>query len=71
MEGARTRAQGAMKELLVKWHEASEVWSDSTSKAFEKRYIEQLEQAVRAALPAMEKMSETLVRVQRECGDPH
>lgn len=70
MEGARTRAQGAMKELKVKWAEASEQWNDATAKAFERRYIEQLEQALRAALPAMEKMAETLARVRSECGDP-
>ena len=50
MDGARTRAQGALKELKVKWTEASASWNDVTAKAFERRYIEQLEQAVRAAL---------------------
>ena len=70
MDGARTRAQGALKELKVKWTEASASWNDVTAKAFERRYIEQLEQAVRAALPAMEKMAEVLARVRSECGDP-
>ncbi len=70
MDGARTRAQGALKELKVKWAEASEAWNDATAKAFERRYIEQLEQAVRAALPTLEKMAETLSRLRNECGDP-
>ena len=70
MDGARTRAQGALKELKVKWADASASWNDATARAFERRYIEQLEQAVRAALPAMEKMAEVLARVRSECGDP-
>lgn len=70
LEGARMRAQGALKELKIKWAEAEASWNDGTAQAFEKRYVEQLEQAVRSALPAMEAMAAVLERVRRECGDP-
>jgi len=70
IEGARMRLQGSMKDLRVKWAETESVWRDATAAAFAKRYVEQLEDAVRSALPAMEKMAEILARVRSECGDP-
>ncbi len=70
VEGARTRIQGSMKDLRVKWSETESVWRDATAATFSARYIEQLEDAVRSALPAMERMAEILARVRSECGDP-
>jgi hypothetical protein len=70
VEGARMRLQGSLKELLMKWSEVEPLWRDATSENFRRRYIESLEAAVKAALPAMEKMAETLHRVRMECGDP-
>lgn len=70
VEGARMRIQGSMKDLRVKWSEAESVWRDVTAAKFNARYIEQLEDAVRSALPAMERMAEILARVRGECGDP-
>ena len=70
VEGARIRSQGALRDLLQKWAQARETWDDATAVAFGQRYIEQLEHAVRAALPAMEKMAEQLHRMQKECDDP-
>ncbi|MFM8680675.1 MAG: hypothetical protein ACKOGH_13870 [Alphaproteobacteria bacterium] len=70
VEGARLRTQGALRDLLQKWAEAGEAWDDATAGAFGTRYVEQLDEAVRAALPAMEKMAELLHRVQRDCEDP-
>ncbi|NBX24851.1 MAG: hypothetical protein EBQ99_02175 [Planctomycetes bacterium] len=70
VEGARMRLQGSMKDLLVKWSEAEALWRDATADHFHRRYIESLEAAVKSALPAMEKMAETLHRVRVECGDP-
>jgi hypothetical protein len=49
---------------------AESVWRDATAAKFSARYIEQLEDAVRSALPAMERMAEILARVRSECGDP-
>ena len=70
VEGARLRTQGSLRDLMQKWAEARETWDDATARAFGIAYIENLEQAVRAALPAMEKMAELLHRMQRECEDP-
>ena len=70
VEGARVRAHGALRDLLQKWEASRESWDDATAAAFGARYIETLEDAVRAALPAMEQMAETLHRMQRDCRDP-
>lgn len=70
VEGARMRTQGSLRDLLQKWNEVRETWDDATARAFGTTYIETLEQAVRTALPAMEKMAELLHRMQRECEDP-
>lgn len=70
VEGARMRLQASMKELLQKWDQLEPMWRDATSRAFHARYIDQLEVAVKLALPAIEKMSETLHRVRSECGEP-
>lgn len=70
VEGARMRTQGSLRDLLQKWNEARETWDDAAAQAFGTTYLETLEQAVRSALPAMEKMAELLHRMQRECEDP-
>lgn len=70
VEGARVRAQGSLRDFMQKWSLARETWDDATARAFGERYVEQLEQAVRAALPALEKMAEQLQRMQKECDEP-
>jgi uncharacterized protein YukE len=70
VEGARQRLQASLRDLKAQWEVAQGSWQDATAETFRDRYIEELEQAVRTAMPAMEKMAETLVRVRRECGDP-
>ncbi len=70
VEGARQRLQASLRDLKAQWEVAQASWQDATAEAFGDRYIEELEQAVRTAMPAMEKMAETLVRVRRECGEP-
>ena len=70
VEGARMRMLGAMKDLHMKWGEAESLWRDATAEAFRRRYIESLEDAVRSAMPALEKMADSLARMRADCGDP-
>jgi uncharacterized protein YukE len=70
VEGARQRLQASLRDLKAQWEVARGSWQDATSQAFGERFIEELEQAVRTAMPAMEKMAESLARVRRDCGDP-
>jgi uncharacterized iron-regulated protein len=70
VEGARVRADGALKEMLQAWSRARENWDDANAVAFGHRFIDGLEQAVRTALPALEKMQAALQRMQKDCEDP-
>ena len=70
VEGSRQRALASLRDLKSRWAQAQELWTDATAAEFGDRYVEQLEQAIRSALPAMEKMAQVLERVRRECGDP-
>jgi len=70
VEGSRQRALASLRDLKSRWAQAQELWTDATAAEFGDRYVEQLEQAIRSALPAMEKMAETLHRMQRDCRDP-
>jgi hypothetical protein len=65
---SRTRLNGALKELKVRWGEARARWDDVQSRDFEKQFLEPLEPKIRATLSAMEKMEGLLARVRRDCG---
>lgn len=63
---ARFTIQDATKVLLTQWAEVREQWDDSAARAFEARYIEPIEPAVRAGLSAMEQLEEQVGRARRE-----
>lgn len=70
VQGARQRVQASLRDLKAQWERSRELWRDSTADEFGERYVEQLEQAMRSALPAMEKMVEVLEHLARDCRDP-
>lgn len=70
VDGARVRTHGALRDFRQQWDLARQSWDDAASRAFAERYLEPLEEAIRVALPAMEKMAETLHRMQHDCRDP-
>ena len=70
MEGSTQRLQASLRELKLQWERSRLVWQDAAAVEFGERYVDALEQAIRAAMPAMEKMAESVARVRRECGDP-
>ena len=63
----KAKLVGSMKDLLVKWEETKHSWDDPVSRAMENSVIAPLEPKVRAAVVAMEKMSEVLAKARREC----
>ena len=68
LSGGRTRLQGAMKELLIRWERAQLSWDDANSRAMQETVIEPLERKVQAVGAAMEKMMETCAKARRDCG---
>jgi uncharacterized protein YukE len=57
----------AAKELFARWYEVKDVWSDAQSQEFEKVYLSQIEQDVRGALLAMDRMSQVLQKIENDC----
>jgi hypothetical protein len=53
----------------VAWDQAKQSWDDPASRSLEKHHLEPLETTVRAALGALDLMTEVLERVRRDCGD--
>ncbi|UCD75886.1 MAG: hypothetical protein JSV91_02995 [Phycisphaerales bacterium] len=68
VRASRTKLLGMMKDLQVKWEATKSDWNDPMSRELEKNHLAPLERKMRAAVTAMEQMSEILAKAQRECG---
>jgi hypothetical protein len=66
--GGRAKVQIALKDLLAKWDRVKDHWHDDVAHAFQENTIDPLENQVRSALNAMDKMREILHRMKSECG---
>lgn len=64
-----TRIHDAVESLEAAWAATEEEWRDSSSRNFNEEHIEPIGPKVRAALIALNRLSEVASRVQRECGD--
>lgn len=65
---SRTRLQQTLKELMLRWEKANVDWDDQVSREFKETYLNQLDSKVKTTMDAMEKMSELLRRLKRDCG---
>lgn len=63
----RAKLNQAMKRLLVRWRQTQASWRDSVGRDFETRQLAPMESDIRSGLGAMERMSEVLQRLRREC----
>lgn len=57
----------ATKDLLARWQEVREQWSDAQAAQFEKEYLQPLEQDVRNALTAMDQMNSVMSSLEKDC----
>ena len=69
VSGSRMRIGLALKDLKTKWARVSEVWRDPVARAFEENCMNSLEQAVRIAGGALDKMRDAISRARRDCED--
>ena len=65
---SRTRLQQTLKELMLRWEKANVDWDDQVSREFKETYLNQLDSKVKTTMDSMEKMSELLRRLKRDCG---
>lgn len=63
------RLKHAMKALQEHWGVTEATWNDSVRRRFEARYLSPLDSAADAALIGMQKFSEVLDRIRRDCSD--
>lgn len=65
--GAAGIIGGAVADLRRKWEQTRQYWDDANAERFEADYIEALEQKVRVAIDAMDKLSAMQSQATRAC----
>lgn len=66
---ARGMLEKSMKELTLKWAETRHSWDDAMSRAFEEKYLANLQMDMRNAVGAMDQMAVLLQQAYHDCGD--
>ena len=66
---AKVKLKTAVRDLRIRWSEATMKWNDPASRAIEKNHIEPFEHRVRSTLNALDTMQDTLLKMQRDCSD--
>jgi hypothetical protein len=62
-----SRLQHAFKDLREKWDITRESWDDQVARDFEKNHLDTLEHLVNHAIVGMDKLSEALGKIRRQC----
>jgi hypothetical protein len=63
----RGQLSKAIKQLQMRWQEATSSWHDVASVQFEKKFLEPLEADLKSAVTAMDHMAAVLVQARRDC----
>lgn len=69
LASSRVKMMETLRELRLKWMDVRRDWDDAASHAFEREYLEPLEERVRAALLAIDRMENFAAIVERETRD--
>ena len=67
LAASRTRIHDAASSLRIAWEQTGESWRDEHHRNLGERVIAPFQQTVRNAESSIERMTETLTRIQREC----
>ena len=67
MSAQSSRLQHALKDLREKWDITRESWDDQVARDFEKNHLDPVEHVVKHTLVGMDKLSETLGKIRRQC----
>ena len=67
MSAHSSRLQHAHKDLREKWDIARETWTDQVASEFEKNHLDPIQHLVKSTLTGMDKLSEALGKIRRQC----
>lgn len=70
LASARVKMQESLREMRLSWADVRRDWSDAAAAEIELKRVEPLEDRIRAALLAIERMEQFAHIVRRETGDP-
>ena len=55
------------KELMVHWYETQYFWKDEKSRAFERKYLEELQASVDKAVVVIDELEKIVGKVKKDC----
>jgi hypothetical protein len=67
MSAHSSRLQHAVRDLREKWEITRETWDDQVARDFEKNHLAPLEHMAKHTIIGMDKLSETLGKIRRQC----
>jgi hypothetical protein len=67
MSAQSSRLQHALKDLREKWDITRESWDDQVARDYQKNHLDPLEHLVKHTLVGMDKLSEVLGKIRRQC----
>ena len=67
MTGAQNRLVLLTRELLAAWGETRQEWRDEKALEFEKRFLDELNSGVNAAVTNIESLERILKQIHADC----
>ncbi|NOS72163.1 MAG: hypothetical protein HOP33_19835 [Verrucomicrobia bacterium] len=67
MSEARNRLVALTRELLNEWENTRQYWNDAKSSEFEKRFLNELQSGVNAAVTNIESLERILSKIHNDC----
>lgn len=67
MSEGRNRLVSLTRELLNEWENTKQYWNDAKSAEFEKRFLDDLQSGVNAAVTNIESLERILSKIHDDC----
>ena len=67
LEAPRYKLYSALKVVQASWEQTEDRWQDAVRQQFQEQHWSLLEPTVLAALAGMDRLSQVLLQVRREC----
>lgn len=67
MNSTGTRLGALTKELSVHWQQTREVWRDTKSDEFDRKYMQELLSGVDKTMGVIEQLDKLLSRIRNDC----